>query len=196
MSEYKANFLWPNIEGSLEMHGYEFANAGTEGYRRIHWDAIVCKIADLEKQLQEAKQSIDKFIGEENEGVGDSIELLKAENASLRAKLDEYRDRAEQEEVQLAGVSTAAMGYTYDVAVRGDYGWHPAYQDTLDLRIKYDKLVAKLERLRKGVCEHEHCTLPACAEYQLNHTIFCDADILAIGHRCAAEEFMRIWEEK
>ena len=46
---------------------------------------------------------------------------------------------AEQLQVQLAGCSVAALGGTKDVAVQGMYGWSPAYQDVLELRIKYDK---------------------------------------------------------
>lgn len=48
----------------------------------------------------------------------------------------------EQLRVQLAGCGVAALGGTSEpvVAKKGDYGWSPAYQDTLDLRLKYDAL--------------------------------------------------------
>lgn len=52
-------------------------------------------------------------------------------------------DQAERLEISLAGVSTAAHGGTSPEAVAKptDWAWHPAYQDTLDLRRKYDAAV-------------------------------------------------------
>lgn len=42
--------------------------------------------------------------------------------------------------VQLAGCSTAALGWVENEAKREDYGWSAAYQDVLDLRDKYERL--------------------------------------------------------
>ncbi len=39
--EFKANFLWPHEDGSIEQLGYEFANAKTEEYRKEIWSEIV-----------------------------------------------------------------------------------------------------------------------------------------------------------
>ena len=52
--------------------------------------------------------------------------------------------KEEQLTVQLAGCSVAALGGA-ETAKPGDYGWSPAYQDVLDLRLKYDETRAKLE---------------------------------------------------
>jgi hypothetical protein len=49
-------------------------------------------------------------------------------------------NEVEQLRVQLAGCGTAALGSVEDVAVRGDYGWSPAYEDTLRLRLRFDAL--------------------------------------------------------
>ena len=38
--EYRANFLWPVQEDTLEYYLYEFANAGTETYRKFIYEAI------------------------------------------------------------------------------------------------------------------------------------------------------------
>lgn len=51
------------------------------------------------------------------------------------------REENEQLRVQLAGVSMAALGITYNIAKQGDYGWSVAYQDTLELRKKYEDLL-------------------------------------------------------
>lgn len=46
MSEnYKANFLWPHEDGSLEQLGYEFANANTEEYREEVWKEIIARLS-------------------------------------------------------------------------------------------------------------------------------------------------------
>lgn len=57
-------------------------------------------------------------------------------------------EREEQLQVQLAGCSTAALGLTKDPAKRGDYGWSPAYEDVLKLRRAFDRMAAKIERLK------------------------------------------------
>lgn len=45
MPEYKANFLWPHEDGSVEQAGYEFANAQTEAYRKQWWDILLERAA-------------------------------------------------------------------------------------------------------------------------------------------------------
>ena len=47
----------------------------------------------------------------------------------------------EQLMVQLAGCSVVALGNIKNPAKEGDYGWSPSYQDVLDLRLKYEKLL-------------------------------------------------------
>lgn len=42
--KYKADFLWPNNEGSIEEAGYEFANAQTEEYRKQWWDILIDRV--------------------------------------------------------------------------------------------------------------------------------------------------------
>ena len=54
----------------------------------------------------------------------------------------------EQLHVQLAGVGVAALGGTKPsmTVKKFGYGWSPAYQDTLNLRKKYDKLLKEKEK--------------------------------------------------
>lgn len=62
-------------------------------------------------------------------------------------------DSAERLEVSLAGVSAAALGAISDghIANRGDWAWHPAYQDTLELRRKFDTALRMLsDRIPDG----------------------------------------------
>lgn len=42
-SGYKANFLWPYDEGSLQQAGYEFANGRTEAYRKVWWRILLLR---------------------------------------------------------------------------------------------------------------------------------------------------------
>ena len=46
---------------------------------------------------------------------------------------------------QLAGCAVVALGgiEREQLANIGDYGWSPAYQDVLELRLKYNKLKEK-----------------------------------------------------
>ena len=73
--------------------------------------------ADLQRQLKEAKDSVALHV---------------------QVKLKEAVDEADQLRVQLAGCSVAARGGTKAPAVKGQYGWSPAYQDVLNLRLMYD----------------------------------------------------------
>lgn len=61
----------------------------------------------------------------------------------LFIKADKYRKTAEQLEVQLAGCSVAASGWSTksEGCVPGKYGYSIAYQDVLDLREKYEALL-------------------------------------------------------
>lgn len=66
-----------------------------------------------------------------------------------QALADLARSNAETEQlrVQLAGCGVAALGGTdqrTQVANKGDYGWSPAYADTLALRLKYEAAEAAL----------------------------------------------------
>lgn len=45
-SDYCANFLWPHDDDSIEEAGYEFANGGTEAYRKLWWDILRNRIVE------------------------------------------------------------------------------------------------------------------------------------------------------
>lgn len=72
---------------------------------------------------------------------------------SQKEEIIKLKDQVEQLNVQLAGVSVAALGGTKGsvVAKQGDYGWSVPYQDVLDLRIKYDQLVEEFDKLCERV---------------------------------------------
>jgi len=58
----------------------------------------------------------------------------------LRARVEDLEGEVEQLRTQLAGCSVAALGGTLNPARLGQYGWSPAYQDVLDLRLRVDDL--------------------------------------------------------
>lgn len=63
------------------------------------------------------------------------------------------RDESERREIALAGVSAVAHGATgaLNTAHPNDWAWHPAYQDTLDLRRKFEAAMRMLsERIPSG----------------------------------------------
>jgi multidrug resistance efflux pump len=71
---------------------------------------------------------------------------------ALRSVVDErdaLKAEVERLQVQLAGCSTAALGWNEKSAKQGDYGWSAPYQDVLDLRQRCEKAEAELERVRE-----------------------------------------------
>lgn len=72
------------------------------------------------------------------------LDAKDREIAALTKRAETAEREREQRDVQLAGCSTAAVGWNSDPAIRGQYGWSQAYQDVLDLRQKYE---AQLQRL-------------------------------------------------
>lgn len=58
-------------------------------------------------------------------------------------ELTKLKERVEQLEVQLAGCGVAALGgiKSENRAHKGSFGWSPAYQNVVDLRIKYEDIL-------------------------------------------------------
>lgn len=120
---------------------------------RAHIDRLE-EIAKLVHNQASSYYHLAQWLLEENETLGKEVEQLQ---------------------VQLAGVGVAALGGTREWmrAKPYSYGWSPAYQDTLELRLKYDKVVEALRRIRKA----------PVATSELAHVAF----IRAIAQRALAE---------
>lgn len=49
-ANYRANFLWPFVDGTIEEAGYEFANGKTEGYRKAWWKILKARLRATKKK--------------------------------------------------------------------------------------------------------------------------------------------------
>lgn len=60
-------------------------------------------------------------------------------------------DEIDRLRAQLAGCGVAALGGIREPLIihKGDFGWSPSYQDTLDLRRKYDKQKTEIARMAR-----------------------------------------------
>ena len=88
----------------------------------------------------------DKLIQLINENEDESWENLFIKFSlayEIKYHLEELEKEIEKLQVQLAGCSCAALGDLNTVA-KDAYGWSPAYQDVVDLRLKYEKLQKRL----------------------------------------------------
>jgi hypothetical protein len=74
----------------------------------------------------------------------------------------------DQARVQLAGCGVAALGGINDVAKQGQYGWSPAYEDTLKLRQAYEKLRYNVEHLLQDVFVMNRCDTASLLRDMLN----------------------------
>lgn len=69
----------------------------------------------------------------------------------ITAHVERIKDELYRREVALAGVTCAALGGTAEPATAEQWAWHPAYQDTVELRRKFDMVCRMLgERIPSG----------------------------------------------
>lgn len=75
-----------------------------------------------------------------------SLVKCQQEVMAIRDLVTRKENEREQLQVQLAGCSVAALGWSGDAPAKpGEYGWSQSYQDALDLRNKYELLLKELE---------------------------------------------------
>jgi hypothetical protein len=83
--------------------------------------------------------------------LSNQIDQLKLKSANDEQSLDAALAEVEHKEMQLSGVTSVALGETNNIALPSDYGWHPAYQHTLMLRVKYEQLQQRIKELEDGL---------------------------------------------
>ena len=96
--------------------------------------------------------------------------LASDAGSAMLAELERTKSEVEQLHVQLAGCMTAADGANSDPAKQGDYGWSPAYQRVLEIRIELERLRAEnaTAEARGAAAEREACAKLADAEAASN----------------------------
>lgn len=102
------------------------------------------EFADLRSELNVAlaEQGYARLRVEERDAL---IADLRAQLASEREAHAETERQLGQFEVQLAGCGVAAAGWSQrDPVTKGQWAWSQAYQDVLDLRLKYEDLQRRL----------------------------------------------------
>jgi hypothetical protein len=76
--------------------------------------------------------------------LGKAAKAHNVELFALRAERHRLAAQLEQLQVQLAGCGAAALGATKEPAMPEMYGWSPAYQSVLDLRMERDAIVRRI----------------------------------------------------
>lgn len=111
----------------------------------------------------------------------------------ITSYVDQIKDESERRETSLAGVTTAAHGATgaLNTAQRDDWAWHPAYQDTLNLRRKFD---AALRMLAERIPPRQQIMFYACGCAALGNLP--DGEMLPLqcgreGHETGAASIVR-----
>jgi hypothetical protein len=162
---------WQNVAEQFKAQLYELFVAF--GVSQVH--EVFIKKQEMERQLAAHVQTIRQresdvaLAGEIIKGHQQTIREREAEIAHLRVsmkvpyianlqkvlrereeQLAAANSEVEQLQVQLAGCGVAALGGTKDPSVKGQYGWSPAYQDTLDLRLRCDAAEEQLAKLREA----------------------------------------------
>lgn len=109
-------------------------------------------------------------------------EIADAERDRLASDVNELRQDIERRDVQLAGCLVAAEGGTGKevIAERYSYGWSPAYQATLDLRIERDRLAAEVDEWKSIVRNRDKSVNYMSKELAEVKT---ERDLLADSHR-------------
>ena len=59
--KYRANFLWPAEEESVEQAGYEFANGNTEEYQKQWWEILKERIKN-KSGAPEMLEALESFV--------------------------------------------------------------------------------------------------------------------------------------
>jgi hypothetical protein len=93
--------------------------------------------------------------------------------ADKDAVIRERDGEIERLRVQLAGCGVAALGGTSPetICTQDQWGWSPAYQSTLELRIKHDALSKRVAELVEGLRKLEWTPsdkCPACYQMKID----------------------------
>ena len=116
-------------------------------------DAVDAEYAELRADLDKALEALGKIrllsagalVGLASQiGISNDLTCRPCRTryeAWLRARVAELQGENERLTVQLAGCSVAAEGLIKDPATRDQWGWSPAYQEVLELRLKYNEAI-------------------------------------------------------
>lgn len=99
--------------------------------------------------------------------IRDDVDARLAENAALKAEVEELRRDLEQTRVQLAGCGVAAMGGVKEDCKPGEYGYSASLSDVVNLYRKYEAAESRLARYEGVIKAVEDCPiedLESCIE--------------------------------
>ena len=102
-----------------------------------------------------AASDADRRLAEEKKGREHDREQFRNGVEAWQKRIADVEKLVEQLQVQMAGCSTAALGFASgpNECKRGDYGWSAAFEDVKNLREKYAEVEKRVQAAQEAIAK-------------------------------------------